>query len=208
MKNGESQVIEKGDGLKLIISYSEKRAKKDKYNRERGLKKLRKLLNTGKLTKANINNRGYNKYLKMQGDIEISIDEEKYEADARWDGLKGYLTNTHLTNDEIIENYGHLWKIEKAFRISKHDLKVRPIYHRLQRRIEAHITINFIAYKVYKELERQLKEKKSDLSPERVIEIAKTIYKVTVYDKSTNILKEKVITLNDQQRYLMKLFKT
>ena len=68
LKNGESQVIEKGDGLKLIISYSEKRAKKDKYNRERGLKKLRKLLNKGKLTKANINNRGYNKYLKMQGD--------------------------------------------------------------------------------------------------------------------------------------------
>ena len=208
LKNGESQVIEKEDGLKLIISYSEKRAKKDKYNRERGLKKLRKLLNVGKLTKANINNRGYNKYLKMQGDIEISIDEEKYEADARWDGLKGYLTNTSLTSDEIIENYGHLWKIEKAFRISKHDLKVRPIYHRLQRRIEAHITINFIAYKVYKELERQLKEKKSGLSPEKVIEIAKTIYKVTVYDKSTNILKEKVITLNDQQRYLMKLFKT
>jgi transposase len=90
--------------------------------------------------------------------------------------LKGYLTNTSLSKGEIIENYGHLWKIEKAFRISKHDLKIRPIYHRIQRRIEAHITINFAAYKIYKELERQLKEKKSKLSPEQAIEIAKTIY--------------------------------
>jgi len=76
----------------------------------------------------------------------------------KWDGLKGYVTNSNLSKDEIIENYGHLWKIEKAFRISKHDLKIRPIYHRLQKRIEAHITINFIAYKVYKDLERQLRK--------------------------------------------------
>jgi transposase len=157
LQNGDSHIIEKEDSLKLIISYSEKRAQKDKFNRKRGLEKLNKLLKNGKLTKANINNRGYNKYLKMEGDVRISIDKEKYEADALWDGLKGYLTNTDLTKDEIIENYGHLWKIEQAFRISKHDLKVRPIYHRLQRRIEAHITINFVAYKVYKEVERQLK---------------------------------------------------
>ena len=149
LKNGESEVIVKDDNLRLIISYSDKRAKKDRHNRERGLKRLEKQLNKGKLTKANINNRGYNKYLKMEGDIKISINKEKFEADAKWDGLKGYITNSNLSKEEIIENYGHLWKIEKAFRISKHDLKIRPIYHRLQRRIEAHITINFAAYKMY-----------------------------------------------------------
>ncbi len=80
--------------------------------------------------------------------------------------LHPYFTrNTNLSKDKIIENYGHLWKIEKAFSISKHNLKVRPIYHRLQKRIEAHITINFVAYKVYKELERQLKEKKANIYP-------------------------------------------
>lgn len=56
-----------------------------------------------------------------------------------------------------IDNYKHLWKIEKAFRIAKTDLKIRPIYHQLQRRMEAHICIAFVAYKIYKELERQLK---------------------------------------------------
>ena len=206
LKNGESEVIIKDKNLRLIISYSDKRAKKDRYNRERGLKRLEKQLNKGKLTKANINNRGYNKYLKMEGDIKISIDKEKFEADAKWDGLKGYVTNSNLSKEEIIENYGHLWKIEKAFRISKHDLKIRPIYHRLQRRIEAHITINFAAYKMYKELERQLKEKNSDLSPEKVIEIAKTIYSVTIQNPVTKSTEERVLILNEEQEYISNLF--
>jgi transposase len=206
LTNGESKIIEKADGLKLIISYSDKRAKKDKHNRDRGLQRLEKQVKTGKLTKANINNRGYNKYLKMDGDIKISIDMAKYQADTKWDGLKGYLTNTSLSKDEIIENYGHLWKIEKAFRISKHDLKVRPIYHRLQRRIEAHITINFAAYKVYKELERQLKEKKSNLSPEKAIDIAKTIYSLNIENPTTKELKKEILLLTDEQKYLANLF--
>jgi len=206
LKNGESEIIEKQGDLKLIISYSDKRSKKDKYNRERGLKRLKKQLKSGKLTKSNINNRGYNKYLKMEGDVTISIDKEKFELDSKWDGLKGYITNTNLSKNEIIENYGHLWKIEKAFRISKHDLKVRPIYHRLQKRIEAHITINFVAYKVYKELERQLKEKNANISVEKLIDIAKTIFAVTIKDPSTKQLKMKTLLLNEEQTYIADLF--
>jgi len=206
LKNGDSEIIEKDNKLKLIISYSDKRASKDRYNRERGIKRLEKQLNKGKLTKSNINNRGYNKYLKMEGDVKISIDKEKFEEDAMWDGLKGYITNSNLSKNEIIENYGHLWKIEKAFRISKHDLKIRPIYHRLQRRIESHITINFAAYKVYKELERQLKEKKSHLSAEKVIEIAKTIYSITIQNPITKFTEERTLILNNEQEYIANLF--
>jgi len=206
LKNGESQLIEKSDGLKLIISYSEKRASKDRNNKERGLKRLQKQLKSGKLTKSHINNRGYNKYLKMKGKINISIDMEKFEKDAKWNGLKGYITNTNLSKDEIIENYGHLWRIEKAFRISKHDLKIRPIYHRLQRRIEAHITINFVAYKVYKELERQLKEKKINMSPEKVIEIAKTIYTIKIKEPRTEKIVTKTLLFNDEQKLIASIF--
>ena len=178
LKNGESKIIKKEQGLKLVISYSEKRASKDYKNRERGLKRLQKQLKSGKLNKSHINNRGYNKYLKMDGDITISIDMEKFDKDALWDGLKGYITNTDLPQDEIIENYSHLWKIEKAFRISKHDLKIRPFYHRLQRRIEAHVAISFVAYKIYKELERRLKEKKAKITPLKAIEIAENIFEI------------------------------
>jgi hypothetical protein len=70
--------------------------------------------------------------------------------------------------------YSQLWQIEKAFRISKHDLKIRPIYHRVQRRIESHICLSFVAYKIYKELESQLKEKKLGLSPEKAIDTARS----------------------------------
>lgn len=149
LKNGESISIIKDKTSRIIISYSDSRAKKDAANRKRGLEKLEKNITKGKLTKQHINNRVYNKYLKLEGDVRISIDKEKYKADAKWDGLKGYSTNTALTKDEIIENYNHLWQIEKAFRISKSDLKIRPIFHRLKGRIEAHICIAFCAYKVY-----------------------------------------------------------
>ena len=205
LKNGESDIIEKQKGLKLVISYSDKRAKKDSYNRERGLQRIEKQLKSGKLTKANINNRSYNKYLKMDGEIIISIDYQKYSADAKWDGLKGYITNTSLTKDKIIENYSHLWKIEKAFRISKHDLKIRPIYHRLQKRIEAHVTINFVAYKVYKELERLLREKETQLSPEKAIDIAKTIFQIKAKsDDNQNVTH--TLLLTDEQKDLAQLF--
>ncbi len=205
LSDGESAVLQKGE-LNLIISYSSKRAKKDKYNRERGLKRLEKQIKSGKLTKSNINNRGYNKYLKISGNLRVSIDKEKFELDRKWDGLKGYTTNTNLSKNNVIENYQHLWKIEKAFRISKHDLKIRPIYHRKQNRIEAHIIISFVAYKIYKELERLLKNKGSELSPEKAIDIAKTIYSVKVAIPNSNEIIEKTLLLNLEQKYLANLF--
>ena len=140
----------------------------------------------------------------MSGDIDIAIDYQKYEADGAWDGLKGYITNTKLSKDEIIENYGHLWQIEKAFRISKTDLKIRPIYHRLQRRIETHICISFVAYKIYKELERQLKEKHSSLSPEKAIDIAKTIYQVKAQTKDNEV--SHMILISEEQKKLAHMF--
>ena len=140
----------------------------------------------------------------MEGEINITVDYQKFADDAVWDGLKGYLTNAKLSKDEIIENYGHLWQIEKAFRISKTDLKIRPIYHRLQRRIETHICISFVAYKVFKELERQLKERKSALSPEKAIEIAKTIYQVKAQTTIGEV--SHILLINDEERKLTQLF--
>ncbi len=203
LKNAESAVVNK-DNLRLIITYSDTRAKKDRKNREKGLGKLEKQLRTGRLTKSSINNRGYNKYLKMDGQINLDIDYQKFEADAAWDGLKGYLTNTSLSKDEIIENYGHLWLIEKAFRISKTDLRIRPIYHRLQRRIETHICISFVAYKVYKELERQLKKMGSNISPEKAIETAKTIYQVRASTQGGEV--SHIMLITKEQQKLAQMF--
>ncbi len=141
----------------------------------------------------------------MKGDVTIEIDKSKLEQDAQWDGLKGYQTNAGLSSEQTIENYQHLWRIEKAFRISKHDLKIRPIFHRLGKRIASHICLSFAAYKVYKELERQLNEKQAGLSPEKVIDIAKTIYRIKV-DIGHNESIEKILLIKEKQKWLVKLF--
>lgn len=205
LENGQHGIIQKGD-LRLIITYSQHRAKKDLLNRKKGLERLKKQLSKGRLTKANINKRGYNKYLKLEGNLTVTIDEQRFDQDASWDGLKGYLTNAHLTNEEVLENYGQLWQIEKAFRVSKTDLKIRPIFHRLQRRIEAHICITFAAYKVYKEIDRILKEKHSSLSPEKAIEIAKSIFEIRLISPSTKTPIRKTLLTNDEQLQLAELF--
>lgn len=205
LEDKQIEEIKKSDE-RLIVSFKEQRAHKDAYNRKRGLEKLEKNLKTGKLNKKHINNKGYNKYLKMEGDISIVIDYEKYQDDAKWDGLKGYITNTQLTKENVIEKYNQLWTIEKTFRISKSDLQIRPIYHRLKRRIETHICISFAACKVYKELERQLKEKKSELSPEKAIDILKTIYQVSIQTPYSLAKHQRLIIKNQEQRDLIELF--
>jgi len=206
LTRGQSVLLPKDAGTQLVVSYSEKRATKDAYDSEGGIKKLEQQLKSGKLTKTSINNRGYNKFLNIEDEVKISLDKEKMAEDAKWDGLKGYLTNTALNKDEIIANYKHFWQIEKAFRIAKTDLKVRPVYHRVQRKIEAHTCIAFAAYKVYKELEIQLQEKQANLSPEKAIDIAKTIFAIKVRHPISSETFVKTLLLTDEHHKLAKLF--
>jgi transposase len=207
LQDGQSAMMGREDGSKLIVSYKKARAINDYKNRQRGLEKLEKKVESGKLTKQHINNKGYNKYLKIEGEARISVDKEKFEDDKKWDGLKGYRTNTSLSKEEVIEQYHHLWQIEKAFRISKHDLQIRPIYHQLKRRIVAHICIAFAACKIYKELERQLKEKKTGQSPEQAIDILKTILTVQFTTPYSHKVYEELILNTPEQKALAAQFR-
>lgn len=195
-----------GKKIKLVVSHSKKRAKKDSVNREKGIERLQSKIVSGKLTKQSINNRGYNKFLKIEGTATVDIDLSKIEEDKKWDGLKGYITNTSLSSKEIIENYHQLWHIERAFRMSKTDLKVRPIYHRKSKRIESHLVISFCSYKVYKELERLLVEKKIGYSPEKTISILKSIYGIKTklpYSKKTV---EIIMANTEEQKNILEAF--
>lgn len=206
LRDGQSAILKKQEGQRMIINYSEQRAKKDEYNRSRGVKKLEKSLSTGKLTKKHIANKGYNKYLTLDGETTVAIDYEKYNDDAKWNGLKGYLTNTDLSKEEVIIQYKQLWQIEKTFRISKTDLRIRPIFHYLRHRIEAHVCISFAACVVYKELERQLKINKSKLSPEKAIDILKTIYALSIISPYSKSIYTRLLIKNENQKQLLKLF--
>lgn len=205
LKNGEYEILKKQTGQRLIISYSDKRARKDENNRKHGLHRLEKRIKSGKLTKSNINNRGYNKYLRLKGKIDVSIDYDKFERDKVWDGLKGYVTNTRLRAKQIINNYNNLWQIEKAFRMSKTDLRIRPIYHRLRNRIEAHICISFTAYSIYKELERILYKGKASFSVKRASELTQTMYQLEVVLPESKKRKPILLNMDDEQQLLTKI---
>ncbi len=189
----DCQMVEydKGNGQRLLVGYTEKRARKDSYNREKGIRRFEKAYNRGTLTKDNINKRGYNKFLKMEGDLKVSINYDKFEADAKWDGLKGYLTNTDIPVEEVYAAYHNLWHVEKAFRIAKSKIEIRPMFHFTRKRIEAHVCICFVALKVYKELERLLRLSAINMSVDKVLALAQTIVTIqlTLPQNKTTISK-------------------
>lgn len=205
LKNNEYKEIIKGQD-RLIIGYSDARARKDAHNRQRGIAKLEKEIKSGKLTKDNITNKGYKKFLDVtiEGNATIEINKQKIEEDKKWDGLKGYATNTALSIEEVVNNYKELWIIEKAFRINKHDIKIRPIYHRLPKRIEAHICICFAAYKIIKELERQLEDKGYNITANRILEIAQSLNEIEVKIPTTNQVKKKILFLTEEHQLIKK----
>lgn len=205
-KDNSTVTIHKQKNIRLIISYSVKRAKKDAHLRKQGIERLEKSVKSGKLTKEKINNRGYNKYLKIKNEITVEIDYGAFKEDNKWNGLKGYVTNCILSEAEIMDKYKQLWNIEKAFRISKTDLRVRPIYHQLERRIKTHICLAFCSYKIYKELERQLKFKNFPYSVEQVLNALKTIYQAMVilpYSKKKKLV---LLPLDEMQSMLLQIF--
>jgi len=203
--DGQMMTIKKPDNTRLIVAYATNRAVKDEHNRKRGLQRLEKQIKAGKLTKSSINNKGYNKYLKLIGDVSIEIDYAKFNNDKSWDGLKGYITNTNLNDKQVIENYKNLWYIEKAFRMSKTDLRIRPIYHRLKHRIEAHICISFTAYCIYKELERVLYKEKSMLSLKKAAELTQNMYQITYTLPESKHTKSKLLKMDDEQAELYQI---
>lgn len=207
--------LEKQDGgfyetrkglARLIVGYSDNRAKKDWHNREKGVKRLEKAYRSGNITKENINKRGYNKFLEISDNVRVAINQDKIKQDEQWDGLKAYLTNTDLNTKEVYEQYGGLWSIERAFRITKGTLEMRPMFHFTPKRIEAHICICFVAYKVYKELERVLKIKHIGMSVDKVLDIAKTITTIKINLPISGNTMTKTMLLTQRHRSISQLF--
>jgi len=191
---------------RLIIGYSDKRAQKDKYNREKGVQRLKKAYKSGTITKENVNKRGYNKFLEISDNVKVTINHQKIREDEKWDGLKGYLTNTKLGAKEVYEQYRGLWVIERAYRVTKGTLEMRPMFHFTPKRIEAHVCICFIAYKVYKELERILKLKGINLSVDKVLNIAKTITTLKIKLPASGETMTKTMLLTAKHKSIEPLF--
>lgn len=155
---GKAIQLTRQDKSRLIVTYLQKRARKDEHNRKRGISRLEKQVKSGKLTKL-----------------------------------------------KVIENYNNLWHIEKAFRMSKTDLRIRPIYHRLKHRIEAHICIAFTAYSIYKELERILYKEKSSLSLNHAAELTHNMYEITYTLPESKHTKSRFLKMDAKQMELFEI---
>jgi len=183
------------NGKKLLVSHSLKRAKKDKHEREKAIKKLQARLKSSKSVKSQLSNSGYKKYLQLESsddtktscDLSIVLNEAKILEDEAWDGLKGIVTNNRsLSNEELIHQYSKLWQVEESFRITKHDLKIRPIYHWKPSRVKAHLAISFMAYTLVRYLEHRVRLQYVKLSPEKIRQILLSVQTSIYYDTKTN----------------------
>ena len=152
---------------RLLVNYTEKRARKDAHDRQKALAKLQKKINKSKNPESFISNSSHRKYLKIENPQSVQIDEEKIRFAEQWDGLHSIITNiSDMPAEEAFDQYGGLWQIEESFRLTKHDLRVRPIYHWTPRRIQAHVAICFMALVSIRHLSYRVKLQYQPLSPE------------------------------------------
>lgn len=184
------------NGRKLVVTYSLKRARKDKADREKAIKKLKDKLEKNISVKSQLSNQGYKKYLQLKSnneestcDLSIALNEDKIYEDSLWDGLKGLIVNKNstLSNDEILTQYNNLWQVEESFRITKHDLKIRPVYHWKPSRVKAHIAISFASLLIVRHLEYRIKLQYKKLSPKVIRDLLLNIQTSIVYDKTKKI---------------------
>jgi len=172
---------------KIVSSYSVKRAFKDAKDRMDSIEKLRKKLSKSKNAKTLISNLGYKKYLKIEGESSIELDEARIAQAAKFDGIHAVLTNDlDLKTDDVIDQYRGLWQIEECFRISKHDLKIRPIFHWTPKRIRAHIAICFMSLVCIRHLSYRVKLQYAPMSPERIKDSLLTSKVTIVKNKPTS----------------------
>ena len=150
---------------RIVCTWTEKRARKDKADRERLLQKAEEMLKTpSKIT----GKRGARKYLKTSTETQ-GLDLEKIKADEAWDGIYGIRTSTlELTPLDIYNAYHQLWKIEECFRVLKTNLETRPIYHWTPKRIKGHFVLCFLAFLLERTLELLLKQENIDYSVEKI----------------------------------------
>lgn len=141
------------DGRRYIVCLNPKQARKDRADREAIVASLEEQLKKG--DKSLVGNRGYRRYIKSDKGA-FSIDRQKIEEEALFDGKWVLTTNTRLNAENVALKYKELWMVEHTFRSMKSLLATRPVYHRLDETIRGHVFCSFLALMLKKELYRRL----------------------------------------------------
>lgn len=147
-RTDQSVIRLKTDNGYLICSFSKKRYNKDKFE-------MNKQIDRAKLMLAQPSKVKKIKYLKSD-DSNLMLNEKLIEKTTKLLGVKGYYTDIEenvANNATIINRYHDLYKIEQAFRVSKNDLQMRPIFYFKEEPIQLHVLICFMALAVSKHIE-------------------------------------------------------
>lgn len=156
---------------RLVVSYAPARAQRDAQQRARILDKLPAHEDGEAIGASRIDRGGGSRrYLKRIGTTHYELDADKIAAAARWDGLHGVVTNLPAEHDAatILSYYRDLWQVESVFRVTKHDLKIRPIYHWTEPHVHAHVAIAFMTLTLLRHLMRRLDSRQQSMSAEDI----------------------------------------
>lgn len=143
------------DNNRYIVCKNSKQARKDATDRESIVETLKYQIKNG--PKNMIGNKGYRKYLKISRGS-VTIDQDKIEADSKFDGKWVLKTNTDLPVDQVALKYKELWQVEHVFKDLKSILATRPVFHQRDETIRGHVFCSFLALALRKELDRRLEE--------------------------------------------------
>ena len=143
------------ENRRYVVCLNEEERRKDAHDREAIVAHLKEQLRQG--DKSLVGNKGYRRYLKVQGDHHFAIDEKQIKTEARYDGLWVLRTNTLYNAETVAHVYKALWTVEDIIRTTKSMMDTRPIYHRCNETIRGHVFCSFLALLLKTELERRMK---------------------------------------------------
>jgi transposase len=200
----KSEVKAGGENVKLdgalVVSFSEKRRRKEERDRQRCLDKAQEYIDTPSKYRAAVK-RGSKGYVKtVENDGKLSLDLEKIEQQSKLDGYYGIVSSDkELSNEEIINIHHRLWKIEESFRMMKSDLEARPCFVWTEASIRGHFVLCFMALVLERLVEQKVKVAGIETTSQRILEAVRAAKVVEVeLDNSIGYLKVDVSELFDR----------
>jgi transposase len=169
---------------RYIVCLNEKQARKDAADRQAIVDSLQEKLSTS--PKSLVGNKGYRKYLKLDRDT-VSINQQKIEEEARYDGKWVLKTNAKLTAEQTALKYKELWRVEQVFRDMKSVLDTRPIFHQRDETIRGHVFCSFLALILRTELDRRIEKAGHCFEWADIKQDLKALQEITIEDNGKTL---------------------
>ena len=191
----------KVEGRRLIVSFCPKRARKDAADRQKAVDKAKE-----RITQTLKGNGRRARFIKVDRDG-VCINEEAILLDEKFDGLHAVWTSLDKTRSprDVYEHYGELWRIEESFRVMKHSMSVRPVFHWTERRVRAHIAICYAAFsllRIYRWRFNLSHPEQQPLSEERILSELRDVQASLLLDQDNDMQYLLSSPSNQVQRFL------